>query len=145
MLERYVTVPEELSRISVPEQHKANIEALIETERKLLGYGKKVDSNKKDFLHFYPQESQGQQNLYCIFIDGNYSGYFGNRRGVPNQLVQLRSKSPDSPILVHALGTQVNFELVNKLLLEPGMRYSHPTPMPSPIPVTHSNTDKKVA
>ena len=111
----YTSVREQSYELEIPEAQKANLQGLITKEAEirtvLLGELKKDAEVTKRIAGFYEREDD--KAVYVFMCDGhaiavnNFSAMAGMKREL--------DKRPGGVYLVHKLGSQVDFNLVERL------------------------------
>ena len=124
----YITVKQSLINIEIPKEQIDNINSLLRLEK---NYLEENTLNFKDFstnrvkyklINWYDKIED--KRLYETFVNGendcsqNYTGtkFFVNK---------VREENPSSVILVHGMGLELNFYLIDKLLSEPNLPYGY--------------------
>ncbi len=108
--DRYLLVEEQLNDLTIPEGQQSNIQALIAYEAE---YDSRPNgwAERASCADCYSMEVD--KRAYLLFCNGKFAGST-NLRGMPRIIAQTREWYPDGVMLLHGMGTKVDFDLVNK-------------------------------
>ena len=106
----YLSVKEQTrSWLSIPDEQRRNVQALLEYEKQSLGKRSKYHQ-----LYGYKHETIDTACFY-VFVDGQCYG-FNNIRGMAGLIRSAKKEHPEKSILVHRGGSHLDFNLVDTLL-----------------------------
>lgn len=106
----YISARESLS-VPIPPSQQKNVIALFRHEKQAL-MSRQVNDPRQRLLNFYVHEED--RAVYVVFQGGEFQG-FNNRRAMARFISICRKNSPGEAILVHRMGSKVDFDLVNRL------------------------------
>ena len=90
-----------------------NVQALISTEEKFLGQEESVRLlNMNRYPYWYKKEED--RGAYFVFADWEFFG-FNNARAIPGYIREIQKRDSHSLILVHRLGSELDFTLAERL------------------------------
>lgn len=120
LIEGFIPVPEGYKRISdqtgsdlsdVPEARRGNVRILMEQEEMSL------KDNTSYYKNLFGYSRERDKTTYRVAANGTFMG-FNNRRAMPGYIRRIRKQDPRTAILVHRSGSQLDFELVDRLAVE---------------------------
>ena len=103
----YIRVFEQLSTLYVPQRQRANIQALMDYELLVLDCVK----DKTEIINAYEEEED--KGIYVLLVDGEL--YAANNRRAMMRFIEKLQNDFDASILMHKLGSSIDFELHNKI------------------------------
>ena len=124
----YITVKQSLINIEIPKEQIDNINSLLRLEK---NYLEENTLNFKDFstnrvkyklINWYDKIED--KRLYETFVNGE-NDCSQNYTGTKSFVNKVREENPSSVILVHGMGLELNFYLIDKLLSEPNLPYGY--------------------
>ncbi|MBI5392209.1 hypothetical protein HZB00_04360 [Candidatus Woesearchaeota archaeon] len=123
MTEEYISVEEGLEGKVIPFEQALNVRRLQEIERRQFDPRRTSlteeteEEIQQNLLHFYKDRSAGRQNIYYALATSSGVAYMGytDFYGVASQVREFQRIFPNAPILVHGMGTALDFDLVHHL------------------------------
>ncbi len=108
----YVTARESLRE--VPPAQLEKVKALLRHEKDRLRFGDSPNP-RYALLNYY--EHEADRAAYVIFQNGEFQG-FNNRRAMARLISICKTNAPEKAVLVHRMGSPIDFDLVNRLDLQ---------------------------